>query len=206
MSATPEPLPNPVEPELLIRRAFILQARDTLDALVAMLENGHNPVRTLFLIESYAATMKTHIAEVDSDEDPPLDDDSGIGFGGAQYVVAGAGGGQRPVGARRRRGGLNAAYPAHGGPYGGGNPLNEAMNMMGGLSSAVDKMTSSRGDSDVTRQIRDLSEAIASARTLGDEDLEARLRDRLDKLLDPVPDNPTTIDDAVEVVEEDPDE
>lgn len=69
-------------------------------------------------------------------------------------------------------------FPVHGGEA---RMVQEVVGMVEGLMTGMNKQ---RSEADRTRQIRDLTEAVATAKEMRDKDLEARMREELGQILE----------------------
>ena len=181
------PAPDKANPEKALRDQIISDTADRLEAMVAALKSGDwNPVRALFMIETYAATSKAHIAElVDSpllEEPDPMAMENDDGMGDMIDGYMGGGRRNRRLGARRA---ARAAVVHHGGGFGPeglrGGPIEQ-------MVGAIRGMAQPQAGRNQAAAIRELTEALRHAQEMEDEALTATIRAQLNGLLGVEPD------------------
>ena len=152
--ALPPPIPDDDKPEAAIRDLLARQARELVELTAARIEG--DPLRSLSIIESYAASMRTVLADLDESPAP-----------------------------RRQRRGLKANYgnltygaQDAGVPDFDPGPPGVTGDFMGNLSNMIDKQTSSQMAGHASSEIRNF--AVALEALPEDDPLRVRVRQQLE--------------------------
>jgi len=182
------PVPDPVPDkenssasvESRLSELLLSQSKEALRFMLSSMDEGWNPIRSMRIIENYAASTRHHLSELVAEpleSDDPFEEDGGVILG---YNADPGGYGNHGFNRRLRR---NRRQNGQGVDHGGGvipGMGDMVETMVEEMSPIFDKL--SRGK-DRSARIKDLTAAIASSREIGDEHIEAQLREELDVVL-----------------------